>query len=110
MKATFFITYIMVDGWAGAAFEMLRVYNLVYYHVINTFFVKTEADKMQAMSPSSICYYTNLPQLELYFLMGLVYSVITPIILPFIVVSFSIGFVVYRHQVTFTTPYVHIFE
>jgi hypothetical protein len=99
MKASFFITYIMVDGWAGAAFEILRIQELIIYHIWNTFFIRTERDRTQAMSAGSICFSIALPQLELYFLMGLVYSVITPIILPFIAASFGIGFVIYRHQV-----------
>jgi len=99
MKASFFITYVMVDGWAGPAFEILRVIPLVSYHLLNSFFVKTEGDKIKAMSPGTISLSTSLPQLELYFLMGLVYSVITPLILPFIVITFLIGFIIYRHQV-----------
>ncbi|KAG0616508.1 hypothetical protein M758_5G121000 [Ceratodon purpureus] len=99
MKATFFITYIMVDGWAGAAFEILRLQNLILYHIQNTFFVHTEADKLRAMNPGPIIFYIGLAQLQLYFLMGLVYSVITPIILPFIVGFFGINYVVYRHQI-----------
>ncbi|CAM6040397.1 unnamed protein product [Sphagnum compactum] len=107
MKASFFITYVMVDGWAGPAFEILRVIPLVSYHLLNSFFVKTEGDKIKAMSPGTISLSTSLPQLELYFLMGLVYSVITPLILPFIVITFLIGFIVYRHQVinVYDAPY-----
>lgn len=101
MKATFFITYIMVDGWAGAGFEILRPLALILYHIQNSLFVRTAADKMRAMDPGPICFYVGLAQLQLYFLMGLVYSVITPIILPFIVFSFAINYVVYRHQVFF---------
>jgi hypothetical protein len=99
MKATFFITYIMVDGWAGAAFEILRLQELILYHIKNSLFVKTDADKLRAMHPGPIIFYIGFAQLQLYFLMGLVYSVITPIILPFIVLFFAINYVIYRHQV-----------
>lgn len=99
MKATFFITYIMVDGWAGAAFEILRPLPLLIYHIRNLLFVDTDANKMHAMDPGPIIFYIGLSQLLLYFLMGLVYSVITPIILPFIVVFFALNYVVNRHQV-----------
>ena len=101
MKATFFITYIMVNGWAGAAFEILRLWALIIYHIKNSLFVRTDAEKRRAMDPGPIVYYTGLAQLQLYFLMGLVYSVITPIILPFIVAYFAINYAVYRHQVYF---------
>ncbi|KAK8958430.1 hypothetical protein KSP40_PGU007115 [Platanthera guangdongensis] len=40
-KATFFITYVMVDGWAGVAGEILRLKPLIIYHIKNLFFCVT---------------------------------------------------------------------
>ncbi|KAK1272367.1 hypothetical protein QJS04_geneDACA012194 [Acorus gramineus] len=99
MKATFFITYIMVDGWASVASEILRLKPLVIYHLKNMFIVKTERDREKAMHPESIALPENLPKLQLYFLLGLVYAVVTPVILPFILVFFAFAFLVYRHQI-----------
>ncbi|WOL05581.1 hypothetical protein Cni_G14310 [Canna indica] len=99
MKATFFMTYIMVDGWAGIASEILRLKPLVIYHLKNMFLVKTERDRENAMDPGSIGLPENLPSLQLYFLLGLVYAVVTPVLLPFIVVFFAFAFLVYRHQI-----------
>lgn len=99
MKATFFITYIMVDGWAGVAGEILRLKPLIMYHLKNFFLVKTDKDRKEAMDPGSIEFYTGEPQIQLYFLLGLVYAVVSPILLPFIVVFFALAFLVYRHQV-----------
>ncbi|KAI3874665.1 hypothetical protein MKW92_016004 [Papaver armeniacum] len=84
MKATFFITYIMVDGWAGVAGEILRLVPLVMFHL-----------KM----PSCVDFASNEPRIQLYFLLGLVYSVVTPILLPFIVVFFGFAYLVFRHQI-----------
>jgi calcium permeable stress-gated cation channel len=100
MKATFFMTYIMVDGWSGIANEILRAKQLVIYHLKNVFLVKTERDRETAMDPGSIGLPENLPNLQLYFLLGLVYAVITPILLPFILIFFMFAFLVYRHQVS----------
>ncbi|CAI9290757.1 unnamed protein product [Lactuca saligna] len=98
MKATFFITYIMVDGWAGIAAEILRLKPLVIYHLKNMFIVKTERDREKAMDPGSVDFPETIPSLQLYFLMGIVYAVITPILLPFILVFFAFAYFVYRHQ------------
>ncbi|PPD93866.1 hypothetical protein GOBAR_DD09126 [Gossypium barbadense] len=54
MKATFFITFIMVDGWAGIAGEILRLKPLVIFHLKNMFLLKTESDREQAMDPGSV--------------------------------------------------------
>ena len=99
MKATFFITYIMVDGWAGIAAEIVRLVPLVMFHLKNTFLVKTDQDREQAMDPGSFDFATSEPRIQLYFLLGLVYSVITPILLPFIIVFFAFSYMVFRHQV-----------
>ncbi|OVA02825.1 protein of unknown function DUF221 [Macleaya cordata] len=99
MKATFFITYIMVDGWAGIASEILRLKPLVIFHLKNMFLVKTERDREKAMNPGSVGLPETLPTLQLYFLLGIVYAVVTPILLPFILVFFGFAYLVYRHQI-----------
>lgn len=103
MKATFFMTYIMVDGWAGIAGEILRLKPLVIYHLKNMFLVKTERDREKAMDPGSVDFPETLPSLQLYFLLGIVYAVVTPILLPFILVFFALAYLVYRHQVSAST-------
>ncbi|KAI8008656.1 CSC1-like protein [Camellia lanceoleosa] len=80
MKATFFITYIMVDGWAGIASEILRLKPLVIFHLKNTFLVKTVRDRERAINPGSVDFPETLPSLQLYFLLGIVYTVVTPIL------------------------------
>ncbi|XP_052181427.1 calcium permeable stress-gated cation channel 1-like isoform X1 [Diospyros lotus] len=99
MKATFFITYIMVDGWAGVAGEILRLKPLIFYHLKNILLVKTEKDREEAMDPGSVGFNTGEPQIQLYFLLGLVYAVVTPFLLPYILVFFGFAYLVYRHQI-----------
>lgn len=99
MKATFFITYIMVDGWSGTAGEILRLKPLIIYHLKNFFLVKTEKDREEAMDPGSIGFNTGEPQIQFYFLIGLIYAVVSPLLTPFILVFFALTYVVYRHQV-----------
>ncbi|XP_071697671.1 CSC1-like protein At4g02900 [Rutidosis leptorrhynchoides] len=99
MKATFFITYIMVDGWAGVAAEIFRMVPLILYHLKNVFLVKTEKDRDEAMDPGSLAWPITEPRLQLYFLLGLVYSTVTPILLPFIITFFAFAYLVFRHQI-----------
>ncbi|XP_022150164.1 CSC1-like protein At4g02900 [Momordica charantia] len=99
MKATFFITYVMVDGWAGIAAEILRLVPLAMFHLKNTFLVKTDQDRDQAMDPGCVEFAISEPRIQLYILLGFVYSVVTPILLPFIIVFFAFSYLVYRHQI-----------
>ncbi|KAJ1405556.1 Calcium-dependent channel, 7TM region, putative phosphate [Sesbania bispinosa] len=99
LKASFFITYIMVDGWAGIAAEVLMLKPLIIYHLKNFFLVKTEKDREEAMDPGSIGFNTGEPRIQLYFLLGLVYAAVTPSVLPFIIIFFGLAYVVFRHQI-----------
>ncbi|XP_068324191.1 calcium permeable stress-gated cation channel 1 [Pyrus communis] len=99
MKATFFITYIMVDGWAGIAAEILMLKPLIIYHLKNFFLVKTDKDREEAMNPGSIGFNTGEPRIQLYLLLGLVYATVTPTLLPFIIIFFGLAYVVFRHQI-----------
>jgi hypothetical protein len=110
MKATFFITYIMVDGWAGCAGEILRLKPLIFYHLKNFLLVKTEKDREEAMDPGTFDFNTGEPQIQLYFLLGLVYAVVTPFLLPYIIVFFGLAYLVYRHQVkNFSSLILHLY-
>ncbi|KAJ6725209.1 PROTEIN OSCA1, partial [Salix viminalis] len=99
LKATFFITYIMADGWAGIAGEVLMLKPLILYHLKNMFFVKTEKDREEAMYPGSLGFNTGEPRIQLYFLLGLVYATVTPVLLPFIIIFFAFAYVASRHQI-----------
>ncbi|KAH9615815.1 hypothetical protein KSS87_022204 [Heliosperma pusillum] len=99
MKATFFITFVMIDGWAGVALEIVRLVPLVLFHIKNAFLVKTEQDREEAMDPGFLDFPTYEPRIQLYFMLGLVYCVITPILLPFIIVFFAFAYLVFRHQI-----------
>jgi membrane protein implicated in regulation of membrane protease activity len=52
------------------------------------------------MDPGSIGFDSNEPQIQLYFLLGLVYAAVTPFLLPFILIFFGFAYIVYRHQVS----------
>ncbi|PUZ45117.1 hypothetical protein GQ55_8G195300 [Panicum hallii var. hallii] len=51
------------------------------------------------MDPGSIGFDSNEPQIQLYFLLGLVYAAVTPFLLPFILIFFGFAYNVYRHQI-----------
>lgn len=99
MKATFFITFIMVDGWSAVAADILRLVPLVTFYFKSAFLAKTEPDTQKGIDSRCWEFAEYEPQLQFYFLLGLVYSAVTPILLPFIVVFFAFSFTVYRHQV-----------
>ncbi|MFS8022645.1 putative calcium-dependent channel, 7TM region phosphate [Helianthus anomalus] len=100
MKATFFIMYIMVDSWSGTAGEILRLKPLIIYHLKNFFLIKTEKDREEAMDPGSIGFNTREPQIQFYFVIGLIYAVVTPLLTNPLYSGFLRPCIfVYRHQI-----------
>ena len=102
-KATFFMTYILVDGWTSTAAQILRLWQLLRYHFKNLFLVRSEREQMKVIPATAAHYDTLLSRISLYFLLGLVYSAVSPLILPFICVYFGFGYIVYRNQVRITS-------
>lgn len=96
----------MVDGWSGIAAEILRMKPLIIFHLKNAFLVKTEQDREQAMDPGSLEFASSEPRIQLYFLLGFVYYVITPIFLPFLLIFFGLSYVVFRHQVLWLLSFI----
>ena len=53
----------------------------------------------------SFPYHTEVPKVLLFGLLGFTCSVLAPLILPFLLVYFFLGYVVYRNQVSWSyTP------
>ena len=98
MKATFFMTYIMIDGWTSNAAEIFRLLPLLIYHLQNSR-VQTDKERVKVIPATPPQYNIVLSRVSLYFLLGLVYAIISPLILPFLCVYFALGYIVYRNQV-----------
>lgn len=99
-KASFFVTYIMVDGWAGTASEILQPITLLMFHLRNLFCGKiSEREEEIIMESQSIDFTKNLARASLYFVLGIGYAMFNPILLPFVDIFFVFAYAVYRHQV-----------
>ncbi|KAL5647740.1 hypothetical protein ACJX0J_042095, partial [Zea mays] len=85
-QATFFITYVMTSGWASLSSELLQFYNLIMKYREDTESVPT------------FPYQHEVPKVLLFGLLGFTCSVVAPMILPFLLVYFYLGRVVYLNQ------------
>lgn len=56
-------------------------------------------DRFHALNLRAVTYETVVPGLLFYILIGLVYSCVSPLLLPFIFIHFGLGYVVYRNQI-----------
>ncbi|XP_010247466.1 PREDICTED: CSC1-like protein RXW8 isoform X1 [Nelumbo nucifera] len=95
-QATFFITYVLTSGWTSLSSEIMQLYALVS-NWFNKFILGKKEDP--SYSALSFPYHTEVPKVLLFGLLGFTCSVLAPLILPFLLVYFLLGYVVYRNQI-----------
>ncbi|KAL5716458.1 CSC1-like protein erd4 [Ranunculus cassubicifolius] len=97
-SATFFLTFVALKFFIGYGLELSRIIPLVIFHLKKKYLCKTETDVKEAWAPGDMNYATKIPNDMLIMTIVLCYSVIAPVIIPFGVAYFGIGWLVYRNQ------------
>jgi hypothetical protein len=108
MQAYFFMTYIMTTGWAGFPLEILQSSVLILNYMKR---LMNDRSRPLLSDVWSLPYYRYVPNVLLFIFLGLTYSIITPLLLPFLLVYFVLGYIVFRNQVpSFEFPFPVIFQ
>ncbi|KAJ1914351.1 phosphate metabolism protein 7 [Tieghemiomyces parasiticus] len=97
----FFLSYIMLQGLSGASKDILRVVPLIMRNLKATLLAGTPRELLKVNKPSEFHWGTAIPSHTLIFVVGMVYSTIAPLVLIFIVVYFSLYYLVYRYQMLY---------
>lgn len=95
-QADFFITYILTNGLAGFSLEILQPGLLILDRLkSNTW------GRGQEKTPYlySLPYCRFIPLVATSFLIGMVYAVVAPLLLPFLVCYFLLGYIVFINQI-----------
>ncbi|KAK6150094.1 hypothetical protein DH2020_017619 [Rehmannia glutinosa] len=98
-SATFFLTFVALKFFVGYGLELSRIIPLIIYHIKKKYLCKNEAELKEAWAPGDLGYATKIPGDMLIVTIVLCYSVIAPLILPFGVLYFGLGWLVLRNQV-----------
>lgn len=97
-NATFFLTFVALKFFVGYGLELSRIVPLIIYHLKRKYLCKNEAELREAWFPGDINYATRVPSDMLIVTIVLCYSVIAPVIIPFGVLYFALGWLVLRNQ------------
>ncbi|XP_014518442.1 CSC1-like protein ERD4 [Vigna radiata var. radiata] len=97
-NATFFLTYVALKFFVGYGLELSRIVPLIIYHLKRKYLCKTEAELKEAWQPGDLGYATRVPADMLIVTIVFCYSVIAPVIIPFGVLYFGLGWLVLRNQ------------
>ncbi|KAK6782112.1 hypothetical protein RDI58_019908 [Solanum bulbocastanum] len=97
-NATFFLTFVALKFFVGYGLELSRIVPLIIFHLKKKYLCKTEAEIKEAWAPGDLGYATRFPNDMLIMTIVLCYSVIAPIIIPFGVAYFGLGWLLLRNQ------------
>ncbi|KAH0454230.1 hypothetical protein IEQ34_016154 [Dendrobium chrysotoxum] len=97
-NATFFVTYVALQFFVGYGLELSRLVPLIIFHLKKKYLCKTEAEVKEAWAPGDFGYATRVPSNMLIMMVVFCYSVISPLIIPFGVVYFALGWLIARNQ------------
>lgn len=95
LQATFFISYVVTSGWTNLSSELTRTSSL-----IRDFLGRSCFRCLIEFSAPRIPYHRAIPSILFFGLIGITYFLLAPLILPFILVYFCLGYVIYRNQVS----------
>lgn len=95
------ITSMILRFFIGYGLELSRIIPLIIFHLKRKYMCKTEAELKAAWYPGDLGYATRVPGDMLILTIVLCYSIIAPLIIPFGVVYFGLGWLVLRNQVMF---------
>ncbi|GAA0161076.1 hypothetical protein LIER_17479 [Lithospermum erythrorhizon] len=95
-QADFFVTYILTNGLAGFSLEALQPGLLIW-----DFLKSNTWSRGKKRSPYiySFPYYRIVPFVSLVMMIGMIYAIVSPLLLPFIVGYLLLGYVVFINQI-----------
>ncbi|XP_070016057.1 CSC1-like protein RXW8 isoform X2 [Nicotiana sylvestris] len=94
--ATFFMTYVLTSGWASLSVELIQPFGIIC-RLFSRFILRNR--EQSSHGTLTFPYHTEVPRILLFGLFGFAYAILAPLILPFLVVYFSIAYFVYRNQI-----------
>ncbi|KAF5479485.1 hypothetical protein F2P56_000301 [Juglans regia] len=93
-QASFFIAYVVTSGWTSLSSELCRLTPLICSFFKRVFSGK-DGDEFEV---PSIPYHSGIPTILFFGLLGISYFFLAPLILPFLLVYYCMGYIIYRNQ------------
>lgn len=93
-QATFFIAYVVTSGWTSTSSELFRLSTFVFNFIKRNICRKFD-DEFEV---PSVTYHSEIPRILLFGLLGTTYFFLAPLILPFLLVYYCLGYLIYRNQ------------
>ncbi|KAJ9147582.1 hypothetical protein P3X46_029726 [Hevea brasiliensis] len=93
-QASFFISYVVTSGWTSLSSELFRLIPLLC-RFIRKLCARRNGNKFEV---PAIPYYSEIPTVLFFGLLGVTYFFLAPLILPFLLIYFCLGYIIFRNQ------------
>ncbi|BGP27145.1 hypothetical protein JCM10295v2_006109 [Rhodotorula toruloides] len=97
----FFVSYVMLAGLAIMPLQLLELATVIPRLFYQIFLTSTPRDHAELNAPTSLNLGVVYPQALLIWTIGLTYSIITPLILPFATLYFGLAYLTYKYRFLF---------
>ncbi|KPV72603.1 uncharacterized protein RHOBADRAFT_29756 [Rhodotorula graminis WP1] len=97
----FFVSYVMLSGLAFMPLQLLELGTVIPRVFSQVFLTKTPRDHAELNAPAMVNLGVVYPQALLIWTMGMTYSIIVPLILPFATLYFGLAYLVYKYRFLF---------
>lgn len=94
------LTVVIDRFFVGYGLELSRLVPLIIFHLKRKYLCKTEDEVKAAWAPGDLGYNTRVPNDMLIATVVLCYSVLAPLIIPFGVAYFALGWLIAKNQVS----------
>ncbi|GAA5824868.1 hypothetical protein JCM11251_005374 [Rhodosporidiobolus azoricus] len=99
--ASFFVSYVMLAGLALLPLQLLELATVIPRAFFQMFMTRTPREHAELNAPTTVNLGVVYPQALLIWTVGLTYSIITPLILPFAAIYFGLAYLVYKYRFLF---------
>ncbi|KAI8074447.1 hypothetical protein BC940DRAFT_363424 [Gongronella butleri] len=96
--STFFITYVMLQATNGSGQAILQLVPFLLSYVLPMFNTTPRDIYMRKTTLARVGLGTLIPAHSVVFVLGIEYSTIAPLILPFVILYFGLNYFVYLYQ------------
>ncbi|KAI8842372.1 hypothetical protein BJ741DRAFT_380081 [Chytriomyces cf. hyalinus JEL632] len=100
-SANFFIQYLLVRGLLAPSLEIVQAARLITGPIILFFFGKSPRSVLKSHQPPAFSYAESMAAHGLTVTIGLVFCVLSPVVLVFVVLYFSLYTLVYFYQMQY---------
>ncbi|XP_021297717.1 CSC1-like protein HYP1 isoform X2 [Herrania umbratica] len=94
-QASFFIAYVVTSGWTSLSSELFRLFPLLCSFMKRLFVGKDDDDDFEV---PQMPYHSEIPRVLFFEILGVTYFFLAPLILPFLLVYYCLGYIIYRNQ------------